>query len=202
MKTLIVGATGTIGKEIAKLSEERGDMVVSVSRKGENSMNIDDPESIDAYFEKNSDFDAIICAAGNASFGKLSALNDEEFSVGIRSKLMGQVNLVKKGLSKLNPGGTIILTGGMLAYSPWPETSNIALVNAGLQGFVRAMALEMEDDKRVFIVHPPLVAETADAMGMDANPWPKANSVAKAYVSALIEKPKGESIFVEGYSIN
>lgn len=179
MKTLIIGATGTIGKEITKLSKERGDTVITASRKGTPSINIDEPTSLDDYFSSAPALDAIICVAGNASFGKLADLNEGQIKLGINSKLLGQVNLVKKGLQRLNPGGVIILTGGMLAYSPWPETSNIAMVNAGLEGFVKAVALELDNDKRVVIVHPPLVRETAEAMGMDPAPWPSAITVAE-----------------------
>ena len=90
----------------------------------------------------------------------------------------------------------------MLAFSPWPETSNIAMVNAGLEGFVKAIALELDDDKRVLVVHPPLVQETAKMMGMDTSPWPSASKVANTYISALTNHSDGHSIFVEGYKPN
>lgn len=202
MKTLIIGATGTIGKEITKLSKERGNTVITASRKGEPSINIDDPKSLDDYFSNSPALDAIICVAGNASFGRLTDLNEDQIKLGINSKLLGQVNLVKKGLQKLNPGGVIILTGGMLAYTPWPETSNIAMVNAGLEGFVKAVALELDNEKRVVIVHPPLVRETANAMGIDSAPWPSASTVAKTYISSLENQSSGDSIFVKGYIPN
>ncbi len=202
MKTLIIGATGTIGKEITKLSKERGNTVITASRKGEPSINIDDPKSLDDYFSNSPALDAIICVAGNASFGRLTDLNEDQIKLGINSKLLGQVNLVKKGLQKLNPGGVIILTGGMLAYTPWPETSNIAMVNAGLEGFVKAVALELDNEKRVVIVHPPLVRETANAMGIDSAPWPSASTVAKTYISSLENQSSGDSIFVKGYTPN
>lgn len=202
MKTLIIGATGTIGKEITKLSREKGDTVISASRKGTPSINIDDPSSLDTYFSMAPALDAIICVAGSASFGKLADLNEDQIKLGINSKLLGQVNLVKKGLRRLKPGGVIILTGGMLAHAPWPETSNIAMVNAGLEGFVKAVALELDNDKRVVIVHPPLIRETAKAMGMDPSPWPSALTVAETYISSLKNKTNENSVFVEGYHPN
>lgn len=128
-------------------------------------------------------WNSIICVAGNASFGKLSDLNEEQINLGIRSKLLGQVHLVKRRIQKLKPGGVIILTGGMLAFTPWPETSNVAMVNAGLEGFVKAVTLELDQEQRVVIVHPPLISETASAMGMDSDPWPTAQTVAETYIS-------------------
>lgn len=199
MNTLIIGATGTIGKKIEKLSQTRGDTVISASRKSDPSINIEDSKSLENYFKDSPKLDAIICVAGNASFGRFTDLNDDQIKIGLNSKLLGQINLVRKAIQKLNPGGTIILTGGMLAFSPWPETSNIALANAGLEGFVKAANLELNDDKRVAIVHPPLVQETATAMGMDSTPWPTASKVAETYLNALSDPSKGISFFVKGY---
>lgn len=199
MNTLIIGATGTIGKEIEKLSKIKGDSVISVSRNSDPSINIEDSKSLENYFKHSSEFDAIICVAGNASFGRFTDLNDDQINIGINSKLLGQINLVRKAIDKLNPGGTIILTGGMLAFSPWPETSNIAMANAGLDGFVRAANLELNDNKRVAVVHPPLIQETAKKMGMDSNPWPAASAVAETYLSALLNQSNGSSFFVKGY---
>ncbi len=54
------------------------------------------------------------------------------------------------------------------------QTSMITMVNAGLEGFVKAAALDLTEGRRIVIVHPPWVAETAAALGMDAAPWPNA----------------------------
>lgn len=197
MEIVVIGATGTIGSEIAKLSKERGNTVIAASRNGKHRINIDDPKSIDQFFENIPAVDAIISAAGNASFGPLHEMSDEQIELGLKSKLMGQVNLVRKGLKKLNPGGIIILTGGIFAHKPWPQTSNIAMVNAGLEGFVRAAALEMQDGKRVAVIHPPFVKETAKAMGMDAEPYLPAAKVAETYLETLAKKTFDIPIFVE-----
>ena len=87
---------------------------------------------------------------------------------------MGQVNLVRKGLNNLRPGGVFVITGGILAYSPIPQTSLISMVNIGLEGFARAVALELTEGRRIVVVHPSWVAETAAKIGMDPAPWPDA----------------------------
>lgn len=60
-------------------------------------------ESIDDYYENSPPLDSIICVAGNTIFGKFSDLNEEQINLGIRSKLLGQVNLVQKGIQKIKP---------------------------------------------------------------------------------------------------
>lgn len=199
MKTLVIGATGTIGNAIVDQLESAGHSVTKASRSSEHVIDLDDPQSIRSFFDSSERWDHIICAAGNASFGKLKDMDDAAMNLGFQSKLAGQINVVKYGVEKLSSSGAIILTGGMLAYSPWPETSNIATVNAGLEGFVKAASLEFSDGQRLLLVHPPFVAETAEAMGMDSSPWPKANKVANAYATALSGSEHGKPVFVDGY---
>lgn len=201
MKIVLVGATGTIGKAVHNLLEAKGHEVTPTSRNTEPKVNIDKPESIDAFYENIGIADAIICAAGNAGFGALQNMTDRQLELGIRSKLLGQVNLVRKGLNKLNTGGIFVLTSGMLAAKPWPNTSAVAMVNAALEGFTRAAALDLADDKRICIISPPLIRETAEKMGRDKEPWPEASEVAKAYLKVLDGDYNGEVVYVKGYEM-
>ena len=59
------------------------------------------------------------------------------------------------------------------------------MVNAGLEGFVRAVALEMPRKIRINAVSPPWVKETMVKFGMDPAPGLAAATVAKAYVAAV-----------------
>jgi len=198
MKVVIIGATGLIGEAVAKVLSDKGHETVRVSRNTQPSVNIDDPASINTFYKSLGEVDAIICAAGDAGFGPLAELSDEELQLGIRSKLLGQVNLVRKGLTNVRPSGVFVLTGGMLAYNPWPNTSAISLVNAGLEGFVRGAALDLQDTRRIVIVHPPVVREWAIQNGMDGASLPSAATVAETYRMALESKITGQPIFVEG----
>jgi NAD(P)-dependent dehydrogenase (short-subunit alcohol dehydrogenase family) len=67
-----------------------------------------------------------------------------------------------------------------------PGAAAISMVNAGLEGFGRAAALELGNEKiRVNVVSPPWVTETLIAYKMDpANGLPAAE-VAKAYVKSV-----------------
>lgn len=196
-KTVIVGATGTIGNAISQQLTEKGYDVIATSRKSTPAIDIENKESIDDFFADKKDLDAIICAAGDASFGAFSNLTDEQINIGLNSKLMGQVNICRKALEALNPNGAIILTGGIFAHNPWPETSNIAMVNAALEGFVKALALELTEGRRILVVHPPFVKETAQAMGMDDSRCPSAMEVARVYVRGLEGKETGKAIYVD-----
>jgi len=117
-------------------------------------------------------------------YSPLPEVSDEDFQFGIRDRLMGQVNLVRKGLSNVRSGGVFVLTGGTFAFDPWPKTSVMTMDAAGIEGFVRSAALDLPD-VRLVVVHPPICRETAIQLGMDGAPWPSAATVAETYRMAL-----------------
>jgi NAD(P)-dependent dehydrogenase (short-subunit alcohol dehydrogenase family) len=202
-KALIIGSTGTIGSAVIKAFGDAGYEVTGASRNTSPALDIEDPVSVEKYFIPGKTYDAIVCAAGNASFGALELLTEEAFRSSFNSKLTGQIRVVQSGLPVLNPNGVILLTGGMFAFEPWPETSAIAATNSGLEGFVRAVTKETEnltDNKKVRIIHPPLVAETAKMMNMDPAPWPFAADIASIYLKGVSDETKNEVIYVDGYS--
>jgi NAD(P)-dependent dehydrogenase (short-subunit alcohol dehydrogenase family) len=199
MKALVVGSNGTIGKAVVELLEEKGIEVIGASRSTNPSLDITDSSGIDGFFEKLGEVDAIVSVAGDAAFTFLDKVTDEDIQLSVNSKLLGQVNLVRKGMKNLRPGGVFVITGGILAYSPIPQTSMIAMVNAGLEGFARAVALELTEGRRIVVVHPAWVAETAAKIGMDPAPWPDAKETATAYLDAIEGTNSGEPVFVEGY---
>ncbi|RDC61940.1 short chain dehydrogenase [Adhaeribacter pallidiroseus] len=200
MKIVVLGATGTIGKAVAQLFREKGHEVIAASRSSTPAVDIANPASIPAFFEQVGEVDAIVSAAGSAAFVALPDLTEEQIQLSLTSKLMGQINMVRHGLPKLRPKGVAVITGGFLAYAPAPKTSMIAMVNAGLEGFTKAAALDLTDGRRVVIVHPPWVAETAEQLGMDPTPWPNAAKTAEAYLAAVESSQNGVPVFVEGYA--
>ncbi len=199
MKILVVGPNGTIGKEVANLLKNNGHEVIGASRSTTPALDIAKPESIDNFYKNLGEVDAIICVAGDAAFAALNTMTNDQIQLSVNSKLLGQVNLVRKGLNNLRAGGIFIITGGTLAYSPMLQTSLLAMVNAGLEGFARAVALELTENRRIVIVHPAWVAETAAKMGSDPSPWPDAIKTAQTYLNALKGTKNGEPVFVEGY---
>ena len=195
MRVLVVGTTGIIGGAVTSALQAKGHDVIGVSRRTQPAVDLDDPSSVKDLYAAIGPVDAMVCAAGQAKFGPLAQSTDDLFRVGIVNKLMGQVNLVRFGLEHAK---TFVLTGGLLAHTPWPNTTALAMVNAGLEGFVRAAAVELPEH-RVLCVCPPLVRETAQKMGMGDQGAPAAD-VAKAYLTALEGATSGATVFVEGYT--
>jgi NAD(P)-dependent dehydrogenase (short-subunit alcohol dehydrogenase family) len=194
MRILLVGATGTIGKAVAAALQGRHELVLASRHKAHEKVDISDPSSIRSLYERVGRVDAVVSAAGQAAFKPLAELSDADFAFSLGNKLMGQVNLVRYGMDSLSDGGSFTLTSGVLAQEPMPGAAAISLVNAGLEGFTRAAALELPRGQRINVVSPPWVSETLAAMGQDPTGGLPAAVVARAYVRSVEGRESGAVI--------
>jgi len=158
-RVLLVGASGTLGRAVRTELEHRHD-VLPASRKGKLQIDITDAASIGRLFAKIGKVDAIACAAGSVHFGPLAAMTDDLYAIGLRDKLMGQVNLALIGRDYLADGGSITLITGILAEQPIRAGSSASMVNGALEAFVRAAAIEMPRGIRINAVSPNVFAES------------------------------------------
>lgn len=194
MRIIQIGASGTIGSAVYQLLSGKHEVIKASRSDGDLTVDISSPDSIRAMYAKAETFDAVVCTAGQARFGELSELTGEDFDFCLANKLMGQVNLVRIGRELINEWGSFTLTSGVLAQHPMPGSSAISLVNAGLEGFVRAAALEMVRGIRINVVSPPWVRETLERMGRDPLPGMPAAHVAKGYQKSVESSVSGEVI--------
>jgi NAD(P)-dependent dehydrogenase (short-subunit alcohol dehydrogenase family) len=194
MRILLIGATGTIGQAIAAAFGTRHDVTSASRNNAHEKVDLADLQSIRALLGRVGRVDAIVCAAGQAAFKPLGELSDADFALSLGNKLMGQVNVVRSGLASVADNGSITLTSGILAQQPAPGTAAISLVNAGLEGFTRAAALEAPRGIRVNVVSPPWVTETLQAMGRATVGSLPAAVVARAYVGSVEGRMTGQVI--------
>src|SRR5437868_2169922 len=127
MKIILIGASGTIGRRIYETLSKKHE-IVRASRTGEDiEIDITSVESIEKMYKSVAGIDGVICVAGAAKFGPLPELSEEDLYVGIRSKMMGQVNLVRVGQNYVNDAGSFTLTTGILAEEPVVGSAGLAL---------------------------------------------------------------------------
>lgn len=196
MKILIIGGNGTIGSKVSSYFSIKHEVLIAGRTTGEEVVDISNSETIKALFKKIGKQDAIICTAGEAKWAPFNDLSEEDFYIGIRSKLMGQVNLVRIGRKYLNPNGSITLTTGILADDPVIMTTSAAMVNGAIHSFVKSVALELDNGIRVNAVSPGLVEESLDKYrdyfpGHSPIPMDK---MLRGYIRSVEGKANGEII--------
>ncbi|WP_370972201.1 short chain dehydrogenase [Amycolatopsis sp. cg9] len=177
MKIIVLGATGLVGRAVVAALEPRHD-VVRVSRTSGVRADLGAPSSLDAVLSAGAD--AVVCCAANVPLRALADLTDEQVLDDLRGKLLGQVALARRAAGHLTDGGSITLTGGTFT-EPIPGSGLGALVNAGLEGFVRSAAAELPRGLRINLVSPGWISETLEAMGEDGAGGTPVAAVAEAY---------------------
>ena len=198
MKILVIGGKGTIGRTVVDYLQSKHEVLIAGRNSGDVTVDIADETSIRNMFDKLEDIDAVLCIAGEAKWDYLSELSEEDFYIGIRSKLMGQVNLTRIAQQHLTRGGSITLTTGILADDPVVMTTSAAMVNGAIHSFVKAAALEMQNEIRVNVVSAGLVEDAAEKYAdyfPGHNPVPM-YKVVNGYVKSVLGKGNGEIIRV------
>ena len=193
MKILIVGGNGTIGRKVTEKFKQAHTVIVAGRTSGDVTVDIADSTSIEAMFAKTGNIDAIVCIAGEAKWAKFDDLSEEDYYIGLRSKLMGQVNLVRIGKNCLNDGGSITLSTGILADHPVAMTASAAMVNGGIHSFVKAASLELMGKCRLNVVSSGLVEDSVykyEAYFPGHNPIPM-NKIVNGYVKAVLGHDTG-----------
>jgi NAD(P)-dependent dehydrogenase (short-subunit alcohol dehydrogenase family) len=194
MRILVIGATGTIGAAVVKALATRHDVVAVAHTQGALRVDLASPDSIARLYQAVGRCDAVVSAAGSAKFAGFTDLSYDDYLFGLTHKLMGQVNLIRIGHAYLNDGGSFTVTSGVLSRDPMPGSCSISMVNAGLEGFVRAAALELPRGLRANVVSPPWVTETLMARAMDPSIGLPADTVARAYVHSVEGTATGQTI--------
>ncbi len=196
LKLLIIGGKGTIGKKVSAHFSSKHEIIIAGRSSGDVTVDIADPESIKAMFESIGKMDAILCIAGEAKWAPFDSLTEEDFYIGLRSKLMGQVNLVRIGQDYLNSRGSFTLTTGILADYPVLMTTSAAMVNGGIHSFVKAAALELKNELRINVVSSGLVEDALEKYETyfpGHNPIPM-KKVINGYVKSVEGQGTGEII--------
>ena len=134
-KILIIGAAGLIGGEVVKALGERE--CIRASRNSGERVDISDPKSLAALFDRVGGVDGIVCTGGAARYKPWDQLTDEDWTFSLANKLLGQVNVVRYGIKSVRSGGAITLTTGLAAQFPSPGSAIITTVNAAVEAFVR-----------------------------------------------------------------
>ena len=198
MKIVVIGATGTIGQHIVAALADKHEIIKVGRNNTDVQMDITSLESIHHALEQIGPFDALVNASGDVAFNQFEQLTQDEWQVGINSKLMGQVNLAQAATKYLNQGGSITLTSGIIADYPIAYGVSAATINGAVQHFVKAAATEMPKGIRINVVSPTLLSESVEIYGdyfPGFHPAP-GKVVAQSYVRSILGVETGQTLKV------
>ena len=162
MRVLIAGASGTIGRAVKEELEQRHEVITAGRTSGDVRLDITDTDSIRAAFAEAGPLDAVVSTTGTVRFAPFAELDSAGYEIGLRDKLMGQVNLVLIGRDSISDGGSFTLTTGALDRDPIVGGSSASMVNGAVNAFVMAAAIEMPRGQRINAVSPGVIEEAME----------------------------------------
>jgi NAD(P)-dependent dehydrogenase (short-subunit alcohol dehydrogenase family) len=200
MKIVIVGASGTVGSAVSELLAKDHQVIRVGHSRGDARVDMRDPASIKALFAQVGPFDALVVASGSVAFNGLTEMTDEQWQVGLQSKLMGQINLTRAAIPYLNDKGSITLISGILSEEPINWGVSASTVNGAIDHFVKAAACELPRGLRINAVSPTVLEESMDKYAdffPGFVPVPAAK-VAQAYKRSVLGIQTGQVFRVNG----
>ena len=199
MRIIVIGAAGDIGQAACKALEQRHEIIAVGRSGGDYQVDVGDLNAVKSLYEAVGTFDAVVSCAGDATFAPLAEMDQETFMVGLRQKVMGQVNLVLAGLDVIADGGSFTLTSGVLDRDPIRMGANAATANGSLAGFAKSAAIEMDRGLRVNVVSPGMLDVSAPRYGAwfhGHKPVPS-HDVGLAYAKCVEGALTGQVVIVE-----
>lgn len=191
MKILIIGANGTIGRSVKENLSHRHEIVTAGRNNGDIKVDISVTESITNMFQQVNEIDACICTAGSGYQGNFQAMTEEHLFPSLKTKLLGQVNVVLIGQHFLSDSGSFTLTSGILADDPARNSACGALISGALNNFMLAASLELKRDIRINVISPGIVEDSFEKYGHE---FPGFNSVPMTkVVNAYLKSVEGIS---------
>ena len=199
MKIIVIGAEGDIGKTVCDELGARHDIVKAGRTRGDVLVDMADRASVDKMYETIGQVDAVVSTAGDVHFAPLQEFSEDTFMLGLRNKVMGQVNLVLAGMDKIAEGGSFTLTSGVLDRDPIRMGAGAAAANGALGGFVVGAAIEMRRGQRINVVSPGLLDISVPRYGswFPGHDPVSSKRVGLAYAKSVEGPITGQVIIVE-----
>lgn len=170
-KTVIIGGATGIGKVLASLLVKKGELVVIAGRSPEHwestvkelganasghSIDITHLAELPAFFKATGSFNHLVITATQTLFKPFSELTENQVLAMVNTKLLGSFFAAQAALKHLKPKGSILFFGGFIGYKAMKNASVVALINSGLEGLTKTLALELAP-LRVNLISPGMV---------------------------------------------
>jgi NAD(P)-dependent dehydrogenase (short-subunit alcohol dehydrogenase family) len=158
-RIILLGASSGLGLATAKAAAAEGakTVIVSANQQRINQALLELPEDAEGYavdltkeenikgfFDRIGDFDHLVYTAGeNLNLTNISDTEIEKARSFFNLRFWSAFAAVKYGAPHINPGGSINLTSGTANARPGKGWSVASGICGAMEGFVRAMAVEL-----------------------------------------------------------
>ncbi|MFE7073985.1 SDR family NAD(P)-dependent oxidoreductase [Streptomyces sp. NPDC057620] len=178
-QVLIVGGTAGIGRELAAAYARRGTSVVIAGRDGARAekvaadigsdagaadvrgiaVDLSRPAEITAALAGIDQVDSVVLAGMQRDSNTIESYDVAGATELAVSKIVGYTTVVHALRTRISPGGSVLLFGGMAKDAPYPGSTTVSAVNAGVVGLVATLAKELAP-VRVNAIHPGAVGDS------------------------------------------
>jgi NAD(P)-dependent dehydrogenase (short-subunit alcohol dehydrogenase family) len=125
-----------------------------------------DFSSVSEVFASVGPFDGLVSCIGSTPFKTFEELTMEDFTTGLSTKCLSQLNLAKSAIPFLTENGSITLTSGIIGDEPILAGACAAAANGALNMCVSTLAAEYAGKLRINIVSPSIIENSVDYYGM------------------------------------
>ena len=166
---LVIGGTSGIGRATAEHALAAGARVTVAGRTPQQvpgaafePVDLTDTASVEDLFARVGDVDHLVLSAGPGAMGTVRDLTSAQARPYLDAKFWGYYEAVRAASTTLAATGSITLVGGAASRKHAPGRPMMAAVNAALEAFGKANALDLAPI-RVNVVAPGLVDTPAYA---------------------------------------
>lgn len=170
----VVGGTSGLGLSIAQAAHTLGAKVTIAGRGAERAaglarsigsratgvhIDLEDSASIHRALEGGDPIDHLVLTPIYGGNQNIKDFNVEDACRAARVKIVAFAEIVNKALPRLHPSSSIVLFGGLAKANPYPGSTMVSIVNGGMIGMARTLAVELAPI-RVNGISPGLVADS------------------------------------------
>jgi NAD(P)-dependent dehydrogenase (short-subunit alcohol dehydrogenase family) len=172
--TLVVGGSHGIGRLIAERAAGRGDAVVVTSRdKGRAqgvaaeiggdslgiALDLAAPATIEAALAEITVVDRLVITAIEQTVQSIGTFDVADAINSVTIKLVGYAETVRVLTDRFGPNAAVVLFGGLAKERPYPGSTMVTTINAGVTGLMRTLAKEIAP-VRVNALHSGVVGDS------------------------------------------
>ena len=170
---VVIGGTSGIGREIARVSVERGDEVILTGRETQRAntvakeigaarglaLDLSRPRGIAGALADVGRVDHLVLVGISRDDNRVAEYDIDAALHLVTLKLVGYTEVVHILHPRLHDESAVVLFGGQAKERPYPGATTVATVNAGVTGLVHTLATELAPI-RVNAVHPGVVGDS------------------------------------------